>query len=711
MAQDAYSPCPCGSGKKLKFCCGEFLPELQRAERLVDNQPDAAETILRGLLDKYPDKDAIISLLADLLQRAGRLSEVRELLIAHLRRQPDHPQALLGLAELCLIEDGFEASRRIVHRGFQLCARNNPNAVALLAQRIARELMPSGCFLAVREHLAMAVRHAQGDVRTQTMMLLAQFEASRDIAFPSRGSNPLLPVEGAVATQEQDQRARKLCMLGCFEPAAIIYARLTESDPQDGALWHNLGLCSVWDARHADAIPALRKAASLLEDRDQAAESEALAQLLEEELSDDKYSQVMLSLQIASVSEVLSRLDDDPSVHRVTRQPEEEDDSLRPVAARYDILSRALTEQDSSNPVTLPEIIGELAVYDAIDADDDEDSPVLEIAALEDDVAAAVVRVRSIVGDLVTTMSDQEKPITGIEGPAEQLLFDHALFKPPGLSEKAFREIRRAQFDEAVNTWLNRPHTALGGTTPREAAADPDPERQTALRAAIMNLHAWTLRTILPVEVSAVLQQLGLPAAAPVALAENAQVAAIPGYRFFRITVDKLTDQQLADLANRTIMLGFAETTKHCLDVLMQRPESRKILGERRAAVTRAVLARDDGDYERAFECYDLAREWVATESDAFRHVLEIDVRELACRLDDPKDPGIVKLLHKFRDKYLRKIPEISDIVRSQLEESGCGHLASELDLESSVGSLVLTGDKSATEPKSESKLWLPGQD
>ena len=50
MANDPYAMCPCGSGKKLKFCCGEILPDLQRAFRIRDNQPEAAIKIFSDLL-------------------------------------------------------------------------------------------------------------------------------------------------------------------------------------------------------------------------------------------------------------------------------------------------------------------------------------------------------------------------------------------------------------------------------------------------------------------------------------------------------------------------------------------------------------------------------------------------------------------------------------------------------------------------------------
>ena len=38
MPIDAYSPCPCGSGKKIKFCCKDLLGDLQKIERMLEGE-------------------------------------------------------------------------------------------------------------------------------------------------------------------------------------------------------------------------------------------------------------------------------------------------------------------------------------------------------------------------------------------------------------------------------------------------------------------------------------------------------------------------------------------------------------------------------------------------------------------------------------------------------------------------------------------------
>ena len=88
-----------------------------------------------------------------------------------------------------------------------------------------------------------------------------------------------------------------------------------------------------------------------------------------------------------------------------------------------------------------------------------------------------------------------------------------------------------------------------------------------------------------------------------------------------------------------------------------------------------------------------------------FQSRLELDLKELTFRLDDPDDPRIPHLLRSMREQYFQKVPEMAEAVRKELTRSGCEQFLSELD-----SPMVVTVGQEA-EPQSSSKLWLPGQD
>ena len=73
----------------------------------------------------------------------------------------------------------------------------------------------------------------------------------------------------------------------------------------------------------------------------------------------------------------------------------------------------------------------------------------------------------------------------------------------------------------------------------------------------------------------------------------------------------------------------------------------------------------------------------------------------------------MIGLLHRIRDRYLHKIPEIEGVIREQLQIAGCPQLASELDgglMSVGVGSSLWTPGADA-EPAGTGKLWMPGQE
>ena len=42
MEIDVYAPCPCGSGKKLKFCCAPIVEDMAKVARLASRRPVAS---------------------------------------------------------------------------------------------------------------------------------------------------------------------------------------------------------------------------------------------------------------------------------------------------------------------------------------------------------------------------------------------------------------------------------------------------------------------------------------------------------------------------------------------------------------------------------------------------------------------------------------------------------------------------------------------
>lgn len=718
MANDPYAVCPCGSGKKLKFCCGEILPDLQRAFRIRDNQPEAAIKIFSDLLKKHPDKDILVRELTSTLYENGQIEDARKVAIDFLKNHPDHPGVLLSLSEICLKEDGFEPSRRVLHRTFQLCAKNHPLGIAYLASMIAADMAKAGCLMSAREHLALAVRMSTGERQKNLVLQLVSFESESSLPFIFRSAYQLLPVAFSDEAAQQDTRARKLSVLGCWEPASILYNRLADSYPTEGAVWYNMGLCQAWDGRIAEAAGSLHHAATLLQDFDQAIEAEALAQQIDSQLSEERYNTFSVNLSVKSMSELLTRLEQDPAIQR--NDSHNHQDCHHPNGtghtAEMVLLSAAISAEQLTDPSLVPESIADLDLYDIVDAEQaamgDLKDPFIVVTSTDSLLDQAIVKLRAVAGDLILTNADQEKrEVIEFERPQARP-FDRRYYCPPGVNQKQFRHLVRQLEPAAVETWLNMPLAPLGGKSAQDSSTDESLKKKLA--ASLLVMQSVASRYDQAPDLNALRQRLNLPTRAGRDIPANAAVAAVPALQYERLNVVSLTDAQLQEFTNRCSVLGLRNQVRAGLDEIIGRPSALKEFGARRAFLMRAAIARVEEQAEFAFECLENARQAVEPGTEAFRVHLELDIRELSYRLDDPADAQLKPLLHKFRDRYLHKIPEIEGVIVEQLEHANCPELAAELEgglaaIGSGQGGLWTPGAESSG--AGGGQLWLPGQE
>src|SRR5690606_39194564 len=154
---DSYAPCPCGSGKKVKFCCGPILPELEKIERLQDNnQLRMALQQIEKLLKDHPDNGWLVTRRAMILHSEERFAEARDGLLGFLRKSPDHPLANVLLAVVVVNLEPMEQCKKVVHRAFLKGLPEEPQAVSGLAQQTAIWHAANMRPMAARQHLAMA---------------------------------------------------------------------------------------------------------------------------------------------------------------------------------------------------------------------------------------------------------------------------------------------------------------------------------------------------------------------------------------------------------------------------------------------------------------------------------------------------------------------------------------------------------------------------
>lgn len=718
MTQDPYSLCPCGSGKKLKFCCGDILPEMLRYFRLEQNQPESAEKLLCDLQARFPYREVVVAELWKALRNNGKVEQARELLTGFLKKYPDHPRGLVWLARFSLITDGFLPSRRIIHRAFQISSRSHADELSDLAGTIGLTMISKVEPLAGREHMALAVRLA-ATTRSQAILRgLAMLEGDSAIPIPLRTPHPLLDVSGSVESMQQDQRAKKLSLIGCWEPAAILYSRMAEADAGNGEVWYNLGLCQAWDGRSAEAAVSLHKAATLLENRDTAVDAETLAQLFDQRQPERQFRIYRIALPVHSLSELITRLGQDPAL--ASFDPDEDSEEEHAPAGTeavvfYDLLDRPQPQTEITDAADFPVVLGDIEVYDVVDEDvaaaGGIASPQVHLIASSQCVDAALAKLTEIIGSFLVDPVAEPARETVSDQPLDAQIFDRRLYCPSSMSKHRFGDLTRNEDARLFAEWCNQPHVVLGNKAPLEAKGD---DSLKIVLAASIQAVASNARTISRyVDLKAARQLLGVADPAAIRLGENQHCASLSAFQLLRLDLKSLTNQQIADYCNRVSMLGMTDAAANGLDELLARPGAVQAFGVMRACFMRASIAREERDIDKLTSLMNRARETAAASKDSFRECLEVDIRELAMRIDNPDDPILVELLHRIRDKYLVKLPEVASVIQSQLLNTNCEHLLAELERPVGVGagsSIWSPGGSGADAPAEGQSLWLPGQ-
>ena len=717
MANDPYSLCPCGSGKKLKFCCLDILPEIQKAYSLRDNQPEIALGLFRDLARRFPNRDVVVRELVGILAESGRGNEAFTLCSEFLKNNPDNPSILLTMSEMCLQRDGFQASRRILHRTFQICARSHQMTVAFLASRIALEMYQQRNFLSSREHLSLAIRMSTGESQRKLIMQLLDMEGDSSIPGLFRSAYPLAAITCSDEAAQQDARARKLSVLGCWEPASIIYNRLADSYPGDGNVWYNLGLCQLWDGRLSEGASSLHHAATLIADFDTATEVEALAQQVDLQITEDRYWLNSVDLQVQSVSEVITRLSSHPALRPSPSHDHSQCDHSPGTAhaAEMVLLQSETPDEEIQTAAQLAESLADIDVFDVVDPDQASQAgvqhPYLTITSSSTMIDEAIVKVRAILGDLILTRADQEQRSTMAPEPSQARPFDKRYVLPKGMSQRRYRILLGELAQLPVEEWLQMPQTALNGKSALDAANDP--ALKVKLAASLIVMQWLALKRDLNPDLPALRTRLNLPARTPMSVPANSTIAAIPCACLDRLQLDALAPAQLAEFANRASLLGLKDLLQAALQKLHADQSMLEQFGAQRACMLSAAIARANNDPQTTFEMLDKARAQLSDGGEGFRGRLELDIRELSYRLDDPEDPALRTLLRRIRDQYLHKVPEIAEIIADQFAAFGCEHLLVELEpsaalAPASSGSLWTPGAESAANPAAS--LWLPGQ-
>ncbi len=147
MTIDSYAPCPCGNGKKLKFCkCVEQPQELETIMRLAEGgQELAALDRINQLLAKTPNTAWLLAIKCELSLAMQEFETFRETSIRFLKLKPDNPLALV-MRSMVAANDGepLENAARYLLQGMSESRETFPTMTLPAIQVLIRTMADKG---------------------------------------------------------------------------------------------------------------------------------------------------------------------------------------------------------------------------------------------------------------------------------------------------------------------------------------------------------------------------------------------------------------------------------------------------------------------------------------------------------------------------------------------------------------------------------------
>ena len=715
---DVYALCPCGSGKKVKFCCQPVLAEMDKVARLHEaKQSQQALTVLDKLAARHPEAPIVAITRAQLLMEERRFDEAASTMRAFLKDHPDSSHGIGLLAYARFMDVGFQEAKPEIHRAFQICPQSSPDVVGSLASQIADDVFYSSS-MSAREHLGLALRLTQDQEERQALFQeLMRVDGSAEIPFPLRGVHSLEEIEGPEGTAKDIRTATRLSSLGCWEIAAKLFDTLNEQMPDNWKLWKNIGLCRAWDANNSGAAEALRKASELAPTHEIAVECETIAQLLELSDVEGQTPVKAARYKLTSTSKSLSALD---GCERTVRLPVTKDqaDANPKVVGRYLVLDfPAPPDDEEVRDDNVPSVQAEVSVFD-LNTQDGAVGILSVIGADGDARSAAMALIEEQLKDLIANPEDDEHHDSDSPLYSESLVRSVLNELTQSQERKYYgtrldlvqrRAIAKQEGRDFVeNKWCNTKLNRLGGKTPLEAASDPELKVKRA--AALHVLESISDVAMLYSDGVELRKTLNIEPEATYEVTAETRLNVLSVLESHRLPISELTDEQLGHIVHRALLIRHVPFAYKVLQEVAKRGVDRiQGIDTSMFQWTIAQVCRELGHHDEALEWLKAGREEVE-KGDNFEEKFQWAMREFQFRIENRRDPELPQLIDHLWNFYGKKLPGIRDALKPALEELGVaipGETRGGLVLPDGAETPATAGAGSGD---GESKLWLPGQ-
>ncbi|MCO6046109.1 hypothetical protein NG895_19590 [Aeoliella sp. ICT_H6.2] len=700
---DPYTLCPCGSGKKLKFCCSDLIGEIEKIHRMIEgDQPRAALRHVEQTLAKRPGRASLLDLKAMLQMSLDEHDEAEATIQEFLKCEPDSPAAHAHHAMLLADKGETVEAVDALQAALERVETNLPQRVLEAIGAVGHALLMSGDVVAARAHLWLYEAIAGGnDHRALELLVRMNQMSGLPLLLRDRMALRGLPADHPVAAEIEV--IRRMAAAGRWRASAAQLDELLPDHLDQPLFFYNRALLSGYLADRKNFAAGMRLYARQDIPADDAAEAEALAQLVDPELRDEAAHAVKLVFELKDEDALVERIAGSKLMQNMNLSPEELEGFEGPKPrGYYMLLDREIPEEtESLTRDDVPHVLGFVAHFGR----QTDRAERLELTTDRDaKFEKTIETLRAELGDAVGEQQDEVDLGEAQHGGDAALSWRWHL--PPATSAQKRRELLREERQVALlERWPNTPRAALGGKTPLEAVGVE--ELQLPLLAAVLLLEQGSNNVGFGETFVELRKKLGLAQHETVP-ADQVDADTVPVVRVSRIDLAALSSAELAMLYKRCVLVNATDALGHILREALKRDDFDSSLP--RPKLYEQLFTVEE-DSEKAVAVLDEARTWAKSEGESCGHW---DMLELQLHIAENNSEGANRVLTHLRDEHMDE-PEIAQQIYQLLYMIGAippdagmgGGAPGPAGIPSDIPAGAAAQMPSA--PPNESAIWTPG--
>jgi len=697
MPFDRYMPCPCGTGKKVKFCCEDLLSDLEAIQNMLEGEQRlACLEYIDKLLETHPDRACLLAI-KTLLHSEMEQNEALEKTLQHFEAK--HPENPLAAAERAIqLAEAGNAKQAVLklQQALATVVEQMPIRVYEAIGILGRALLAEGNVLAARAHLLLQASIG-GSEDPRAMSLLAPLIRSPEVPLLLRDEQPLIEAE---EESPEVQEAVELASKGRWLEGADRLAALAQQQ-STAAVVGNLAILQSWLAQVEQAATNWKKYAALDSlDPDQAIEAEAIGQLIDPEAEFTTVALVCHTLEMEDIDPLLALFSANPQMEILgdTQAGPLQEEGQPPPRLVFLLLDREMPASGKGLTLeALPRVLGQGYLFGR----ETDRSARLEFVLYQDEQSAPTLELLKKIAEGGLQNVGQEQVLSEVPD-IERKMAMQTRVPPDTPVEDRERLAAEKQKWAIFHIWPELPQPALDGKTPRAVAKKEKGNR--SLQAAILVLETSHATAGEIIDFNRLREELQLPLPQPIS-PEGINPDRLPMVRMDRVIVDEMSDAWLLHAYRRAAMVAATSVLARLAPEVIKRES---LSGQVDKAEACGLLAGGASTSEQAIEWLTRAREWAANEKESPARWL---LAELDLRLRRGEATEAQQLLGEIQTHHIRE-PGIAQALFELLARYGIVDPRAANPANMPPAAAPQPGDFTETAPsttaESEQKIWTP---